>query len=205
MPRFADGLDWARVAAATPEDPLRVVFSACLLGQPVGWEGGPYPHARVQRLAALPTVDALPLCPEVGVLGVPRLLTTLHGGDGFDVLDGRATVRFSDDTDCTATLLRGVEATCAAALAHRAELAILLDMSDSCGTNTIYDQVPGQYRAGPGVSAARLVRAGVPVLAQRDDRSVGRLLALLDPTFEPDPAEVDFDQHPWFVAFFAER
>jgi uncharacterized protein YbbK (DUF523 family) len=199
MPRFADGLDWDRVAGATPQDPLRVVFSACLLGQAVGWQGTPYAHDRAQRIAALPNVAALPLCPEAGVLGVPRPLTTLRGGDGFDVLDGRATVHDTDERDCTTALLQGVDETLQRARSHRVELAILLDVSDSCGTHVIYDERQGAYRRGPGVSAARMIRAGVPVVAQRDDATLGRLLHALDPSFEPDPTDVDFDQHPWFV------
>jgi uncharacterized protein YbbK (DUF523 family) len=49
----------------------------------------------------------------------------IHGGDGFDVLAGRAKVLDEHGRDLTAQMLAGAEAMLLFARAQRAELAIL--------------------------------------------------------------------------------
>jgi hypothetical protein len=54
----------------------------------------------------------------------------------------------------------------------------------------IYDgakQPERAYRASSGVTAALLRRHGIPVISQRDIRSLYGLRATLDSTFTPDP------------------
>ena len=63
---------------------------------------------------------------------------------------------------------------------------------------------PHGYRAGAGVGAALLRRAGVRVIAQRDEASLQALVAALDPTFAPDPAARDFPRHPWYRSTFGD-
>src|SRR5688500_3501891 len=93
---------WDRLETASPDDPLRVLSSACMAGRPTGWDGSEWPHALVSRLLALPSVAALPFCPEDLFLGTPRPLTSIYGGDGRDVLAGRARVLDTEGRDCTA-------------------------------------------------------------------------------------------------------
>ena len=57
-------------------------------------------------------------------------------------------------------------------------------------------------RVSPGVAASALRAAGIPLIAQRDHRSLGALLAALDPTFTPDPEAADFVDHPWYRESF---
>ncbi len=201
------GFAWSRLQGACPEDPLRVLFSACLLGHATGWEGGPYTEPLAVRLAGLASVRAIPFCPEDTSLGTPRPLTTLHGGNGRDALAGRARVLETTGRDVTAELTRGAHAMLAAARRGRAELAVLLDVSDSCGTHVAYLGAPEdeRYQRGPGVAAALLIDAGIPVLAQRDFATLQRLMAALDPTFVGDPAAIDFDEHPWFRGYCGAR
>jgi hypothetical protein len=45
---------------------------------------------------------------------------------------------------------------------------------------------------------------GVPVLAQRDFATLGRIVAALDPGFAPDPEAFDFVDHPWYRDYFAD-
>ncbi|MEJ7733675.1 MAG: hypothetical protein WKG00_31330 [Polyangiaceae bacterium] len=49
-----------------------------------------------------------------------------------------------------------------------------------------------------------LLDAGIPVLAQRDTATLQRIVAALDPTFEPDPAASDFIEKEWYLDYFAE-
>ena len=194
----------------TVADPLRVLVSGCLAGLPCGVEGTDYGLGAVLReMLALPTVRATPFCPEDHGLGTPRTMPDIHGGDGHDVLDGRARVLDEHGADLTEGMIRGAEAMLAHARAHAVELAILTDMSAACGSQVISDGcrlVPVRsFTAGVGVATACLLRAGFPVVSQRDPKTLGKVRALLDPTFEPDPAALDWHESPWYVGWFGAR
>jgi uncharacterized protein YbbK (DUF523 family) len=203
--RHPAGFDWSRVERVTAKDPLRVLFSACVLGNATGWDGVAYTEALAVRLSTLPNVKAFHFCPENATLGTPRPLTTLHDGHGRDVLLGRARVLETTGRDVTKELVRGAELMLDVARRGRVELAVLLDVSDSCGSHAVYIGAPEdkRYQQGPGVAAAMLMDAGFPVLAQRDFETLGALVAALDPTFEPDPKAFDFVDHPWYRDYFA--
>jgi uncharacterized protein YbbK (DUF523 family) len=204
-PAHPAGFDWSRLERVSVDDPLRVLFSACLLGHATGWEGGAYTEALAVRLAGLPVVRAMSFCPENATLGTPRPLTTLHDGHGRDVLSGRARVLETTGRDVTREIVRGAEAMLEVARRGDAELAVMLDVSDSCGSHVVYLGAPEErrYQQGPGVAAATLMEAGVPVLAQRDFATLQRLVAALDPGFEPDPAACDFVDTGWYREYFA--
>lgn len=200
------GFDWNRPSRVTADDPLRVLFSACVLGHATGWEGGAYTEPLAVRLSRLGTVRAVHFCPENATLGTPRPLTTLYDGHGRDVLAGRARVLETTGRDVTRELVRGAEMMLEVARRGAVELAVLLDVSDSCGSHAVYLGAPEErrYQQGPGVAAALLMEAGVPVLAQRDAATLQRLVAALDPSFAPDPAAADFVDHPWYREYFAD-
>lgn len=200
----------SRLRTPTREDPLRVLVSGCMLGQGCGVDGTDYGMGgALGDFLSLPTLTFTWFCPEDHALGTPRTLPDIHGGDGFDVLDGRARVLDEHGHDLTEGMLRGARAMLDAARAARVELAILTDMSAACGTQVISDGcrlVPERrYRAGAGVAAALLVRSGIPVVSQRDHRTLGRLRARLDPTFRSDPAARDHHETDWYVGYFGRR
>jgi uncharacterized protein YbbK (DUF523 family) len=203
-PTHPAGFEWARLDTVSPEAPLRVLFSACLLGNKTGWDGEAYTEDLTLRLAQLDCVQAVPFCPEDVSLGTPRPLTTLYDGHGHDVLAGRARVMETTGRDVTQELLGGAHKMLAAAQKANVELAVLMDVSDSCGSHAIYIGPPEErrYQQGAGVAAALLMDAGVPVLAQRDYATLQRLVARLDSSFEPDPAAFDFVDHPWYRDYF---
>jgi uncharacterized protein YbbK (DUF523 family) len=206
MSEPSPGFDWSRLETVGPDDPLRVLFSACVLGNATGWDGNAYPEPIAQRIAALPCVKPIPFCPENATLGTPRPLTTLHDGNGRDVLAGRARVLETSGRDVTRELIAGAEAMLAKAREARVELAIMLEISDSCGSHAVYIGPPEdrRYQRGPGVAAATLMAAGIPVFGQRDYATLNRLLARLDPSFVPDPEARDFIDQGWFGEYFAE-
>jgi uncharacterized protein YbbK (DUF523 family) len=198
----------AGLRAATPEDPLRVLLSGCLFGLPCGVEGTDYGlGAAVPWLAALSVVSVTTFCPEAHGMGVPRAMPDIHGGDGFDVLDGRARVLDENGADLTAAMLAGARAMLERARAHRAELAVLTDMSAACGSQVISDgcrfDEPRRYQVGVGVATALLLRSGTPVVSQRDHRTLGALRARLDPTFSPAADALDHHESAWVRATFA--
>ncbi len=186
----------------TPDAPWRVLVSGCLAGVRCGVDGTDNGLGDVLRtFLALPTVHALPFCPEDHALGTPRTTPDLHGGDGVDVVAGRARVLDEHGADLTEALLRGARAMLAFALSERAELALLTDMSAACGSQVISDGARSaaerRYRRGVGVATALLLDAGVPVASQRDARTLAALRALADPSSAPPGDASDHHEHPW--------
>lgn len=190
--------------APTPDEPWRVLVSGCLAAWPCGVEGTDYGlGAALGGLLALPTIRALPFCPEQHALGTPRTMPDIHGGDGADVLRGRARVLDEHGADLTDAMIAGARAMLEHALAARVELAILTDMSAACGSQVISDGcrlVPERrYRKGVGVATAALLEAGIPVVSQRDFHTLGRLRRRLDPGYAPPEDARDHHEHPWTV------
>lgn len=193
--------------AATPADPLRVLVSGCLAGLGCGVDGSDNGMGgALGSLLALPAVRSFAFCPEAHTLGVPRTLPDIHGGDGEDVLAGRARVHDEHGADLTDAMIAGGEAMVAFAREHDVELAILTDMSAACGSQVISDGcrlLPDRgYRAGVGVATALLSRAGIPVVSQRDHRTLGALRVRLESGFAPDPAALDHHETPWYTQAF---
>lgn len=179
-----------------------MLVSGCLAGWQCGVDGTDYGlGACLADLLALPTLRALPFCPEQHAMGTPRTTPDIHGGDGADVIAGRAKVLDEHGADLTQEMVEGARAMVAFAREQRAELAILTDMSAACGSQVISDgcrtDEGRRYQKGVGVAAALLLEAGVPVVSQRDFRTLGLLRARLDPGFTPPDDARDHHEHPW--------
>ncbi|MFE0170777.1 DUF523 domain-containing protein [Streptomyces sp. NPDC059002] len=140
-----------------------VLVSACLRGVPCRYDG---------RDKASPEVDdalagraVVPFCPEVaGGLPTPRRPAELVGGDGHDVLDGRARVVEDTGRDVTAEFVAGARRALAAAHAGGCAEALLMPRSPSCGRGSVYDGTfGGELVTGDGVTAALFERNGITV------------------------------------------
>lgn len=193
----------------TAEQPLVVLMSACLGGVGCGVDGGTNgDHAPLRSWLYRPEVRVVKFCPEDLSFGTPRMTPDIHGGNGFDVLDGKATVRAEDGTDWTEGLVRAAYAMRDLVLKEKVDLAILMDISAACGNSVVYlgsRFSPNKvYQKGPGVAGAALMRAGIPVISQRDDRSLRLLRDLLDGTRTTDGAELDHWEKEWYQGYFAE-
>jgi uncharacterized protein YbbK (DUF523 family) len=203
LPHHRGAVDSLRTP--TPEDPWRVLVSGCLAGWACGVDGTDYGLAvTIADLVALPTVRALPFCPEKHALGEPRTKPDIHGGDGVDVVLGRARVLDEHGTDLTEKMLEGGRAMAAFAKEQRAELAILTDMSAACGSQVISDAcrlVPvRRFQKGVGVATALLLEAGVPVVSQRDFATLALLRARCEPGWNGPDGLRDHHEHEWTVA-----
>jgi uncharacterized protein YbbK (DUF523 family) len=188
----------------TASDPWRVLVSGCLAGWSCGVDGSDYGlPVTLADLVALPTFRALAFCPEQHALGTPRTMPDLHGGDGADVVAGRARVRDEHGADLTDKMLDGARAMLAFAKSARVELAILTDASAACGSQVISDGCRlvevRRHQKGVGVATALLLEAGIPVVSQRDFRSLALLRARLEPGFEVPVDARDHHEHPWTV------
>lgn len=145
----------------------RLLVSACLLGRPVRHDGSAATLG--DALLAQWRRDGLlvPFCPELAAgFGAPRRPAEIVGGDGEDVLDGRARVLEDTGADVTDAFVAGAEAALATARQAGCAFALLTDSSPSCGSDVIYDGAfDGGRRAGCGVTVALLRRAGLAVFA----------------------------------------
>ena len=137
---------------------MRLLISACLLGEPCRYDGRskPLPDAVLDRLLREHTL--IPVCPEqLGGLPTPRTPSERQGD--------RVVMR--DGTDVTAAYEKGARLACALAAQTGAEAALLKARSPSCGCGAVYDGAfTGTLIPGDGVTAAALKSLGLPVYTE---------------------------------------
>lgn len=142
----------------------KILVSACLLGQPVRYDGGGHgPFAALLQWQQQGRVVAL--CPEVaGGLPTPREPAEILGGQGGQVLDGLITVRTLTGEDVSAAFVAGAQIAERLVQQHGIRVAVLKARSPSCGNQQNYDgSFSGTLVAGEGVTASALRRLGVQV------------------------------------------
>ncbi len=191
----------------TAAHPIKVLVSACLAGEMCGVDGtsnGEYPW--IKKLIALPNVRAFRFCPEHFSFGTPRDLPDIHGGNGFDVLDGRARVLSDKGVDMTDGMIAAAKEMLRVVKENSVDIAVLMDMSAACGSQVISDGfrlVPDRkYQKGPGVSAALLLRNGIRVVSQRDFRTLEYLYNKLDHGHIVSHHAVDHHETDWYRSYF---
>lgn len=143
-----------------------ILVSSCLAGLKVRYNGT---HCLDEKVAKLiEEKKAVAVCPEVlGGLSTPREPAEIIGGDGNDVLDGKAKVVTENGKDVTEHLLRGAYATLEVAKKVGATLVVLKENSPSCGSTMVYSgEFNGQKIAGDGVTSALLKRNGFKVISE---------------------------------------
>lgn len=156
-----------------------ILVSACVLGECCRYDGGSCIDCCPNLLREMHRNNDLVLaCPEqLGGLKVPRDPAEISGGDGGDVLDGKAKVINSQGEDVTAEYLKGAEKTLEICHALNITIAILKSMSPSCGIGDIYDGTFGKVSMhGDGVTAALLKRNGIKCISERDFTNINLLL-----------------------------
>jgi uncharacterized protein YbbK (DUF523 family) len=117
----------------TPDEPMRILMSGCLAGILCGYDGtncGEYPQPAL--LIRLPNVRVTTFCPEDFSFGTPRALCNIHGGDGFDVLDGKARVLTESGEDWTEGMVAAARRMLEVAREEQVHLSLLLDISAAC-------------------------------------------------------------------------
>ena len=133
---------------------MKVVVSACLLGENCKYNGGNnYSEKVVQFVSGR---EVIPVCPErLAGLGIPRT--------PIEIWDGRVISR--DGEDVTAVLNEAVEQILAQLSAEDVECVVLKSRSPTCGVKQVYDGTfTGTLVDGMGVLAKALADAGYKVL-----------------------------------------
>ena len=151
--------------------PPKILISACLLGQPVRYDGRgkPLSHPAIERWRSEGRL--VTICPEMaGGMPVPRPPAEIEArASGLDVLEGRARVLEVTGGDVTAQFIAGAQKALAFAKANGCTHALLIDGSPSCGSVAIYDgSFSGLKHPGNGVTAALLGKAGITVFSPAD-------------------------------------
>lgn len=141
------------------------IVSACLLGINCNYKGQGKPNEEL--IEEFKKGGTFPVCPEVmGGLAVPRDAAEIKGGDGLDVIEGRARVITLKGKDVTENFIKGAEATLKIAEMVGAEEAVLKTKSPSCGCGKIYDgNFSDTLIDGDGVTVALLKKNGIKVSA----------------------------------------
>lgn len=117
-----------------PAEKEVILVSGCLAGLQTRYDGHltDYPECR----EALENSTWIPVCPEqLGGLPTPRCPADIVGGDGEDVLAGRARVLCDDGREVTEAFVRGAEMVLEIARRQQITKAFLKARSPSCGVS----------------------------------------------------------------------
>jgi uncharacterized protein YbbK (DUF523 family) len=170
----------------------RVLVSACLLGEPVRYNGADKrcDHEILQRW--LRDGRVVQICPEVaGGLSVPRPPAEIaNRAPGQAVLEGVARVMDINRNDVSVYFVRGAEEAFASARANGIRVAVLKDGSPSCGTNFTYDGTFTSTKVSNlGVTAALLQQDGVNVFGEGQFVEADTLLRRIEFERSPKPSQ----------------
>lgn len=146
-----------------------ILVSACLGGVQCKYNG----QSAGQMPSGADLDGVILVCPEeLGGLSTPRSRAEIVGGDGYDVLDGKARVVTSDDEDVTEEYVVGAYRTLEIAQKSETFTAVLQEFSPSCGRHMISDGSFTRTRInGVGVTTALLMRNGIDVVGRRQPLS----------------------------------
>ena len=137
---------------------MRIVVSACLLGENCKYNGGNNRNERVLRYVA--AHEVIPVCPEMlGGLPCPRKPVEWVG----------ERVLTRDGDDCTEAFRLGVQRAVDIIGDRQIDLAILQSRSPTCGVKQIDDGTFSGVRIdGQGALAKALKDRGIPLMDAED-------------------------------------
>jgi uncharacterized protein YbbK (DUF523 family) len=143
-----------------------ILVSSCLAGLEVRYNGTHSLDNRTSKLVG--ENKAVTICPELlGGFSTPREPAEIVGGDGEDVLDGKAKVVEKSGEDVTELYIKGAYATLEKAKKINAAIVVLKENSPSCGSSMIYNgEFKGKKIVGNGVTSALLKRNGLQVISE---------------------------------------
>ena len=137
---------------------MKVVVSACLLGENCKYNGGNNYSAAVAEFVE--GREVIPVCPErLAGLGVPR--------EPIEIVDG--VVRRHDGTSVDDALRKAVQQILDRLEGEDIECVILKSRSPTCGVKQVYDGTfSGTLVDGMGVLASALREKGYKVVDSED-------------------------------------
>ena len=150
---------------------IKVLISACLLGDNVKYSGGNNLTPELVTLLEKYNVDIIKVCPECfGGLPIPRVPSEIKGNKVFS----------NDGRDITEEFLDGAEKTYEVANREHADFAILKERSPSCGSSYIYDgSFSGKVIEGQGFTARKLNEENIIVFSEENLKEIEKYLVEL--------------------------
>ncbi|MEM5010660.1 DUF523 domain-containing protein [Niallia taxi] len=143
-----------------------IVVSSCLAGMKVRYNGTDSLNEKITEL--IENERAVAVCPELlGGFQTPREPAEIKGGNGYDVLEGNATVVDKNGINVTELYLAGAYKTLEIVRKLQANTVVLKENSPSCGSSQIYNgHFEGVKCNGAGVTTALLRREGIQVISE---------------------------------------
>ncbi len=137
---------------------MKILVSACLLGQPCRYDGKSKPCEAVISLKEKHTL--IPVCPEeLGGLKTPRIPAEINDDK---------VVR-QDGVDVTAEYNRGAEITLKIAKDNSIDIAILKSKSPSCSNSQIYDGTfKRKLKDGKGITTRLLEKNSIRIINENE-------------------------------------
>ena len=142
------------------EKEIKVLISACLLGDNVKYSGGNNLTPELVTLLEKYNVKIVKICPECFAgLTIPRVPSEIREDKVFSK-DGR---------DITEEFLSGAEKTYQVAKRKQVDFAILKERSPSCGSSYIYDgSFSGNVIQGQGLTAKKLSKENIIIFSEEN-------------------------------------
>lgn len=142
------------------EKEIKVLISACLLGDNVKYSGGNNLTPELVTLLEKYNVKIVKICPECFAgLPIPRVPSEIRE----DKVYGK------DGRDITEKFLIGAEKTYQIAKIKQVDFAILKERSPSCGSSFIYDgSFSGRIIEGQGLTARRLNKENIVIFSEEN-------------------------------------
>ena len=137
---------------------MKIMVSACLLGDNVKYNGGNNKNEELIRF--LSDYEIIKICPEVlGGLTIPRCPSEINGKKIIN----------KDGKDVTDSFLLGAKKVLELAKKEEVKIAILKEKSPSCGSNLIYDGTfTNTLIKGMGITSKILKDEGIRVLNENN-------------------------------------
>ncbi len=150
----------------------KILVSSCLLGQPVRYDGQSKGLTNDILTRWLQEKRVVAFCPEVtGGLPTPRPPAEINA----------ERVITTTGEDVTSEFQLGAQKALALCDAQQIKFALLKESSPSCGRNTIYDgSHNGVKVAGMGLTAKKLVKAGIQVFSEEQLPQLVSALAIAE-------------------------
>ena len=137
---------------------MRILVSACLLGENCKYNGGNNYNPAVAEFVK--DKEVLPICPEMMAgMGCPRI--------PIEIVDG--VLMYRDGNNVDAAMRKAVEQAMEMIRKEDIQCAVLQSRSPTCGVNQIYDgSFTGKLIEGSGVLAQALKLTGYRVVDAED-------------------------------------
>ena len=146
----------------------KILLSACLAGHHVRYNGTHKSRDSALLQQWRDEGRLVTHCPELAAgLETPRLSAEMLGGQGVDVLKGRAHMVESDGHDVTQPYVLAAWLALEAAQSQGCRFAVMTDGSPTCGSQHVYDgSFSGAKVPGEGLAAALLREHGIEVFSE---------------------------------------